>query len=131
MAKTKLQTQNDRIKDRAAQNRFIRQEEYRDKVKGSKLLTALGKDFDRLTALQKVVVEAKNSKDKPFQVRTILAKADTEHKIIKTKMDANFKLLNKLLPDLRAIELRDPAGDETDLGSTLAAALRDAVSGTG
>lgn len=77
------------------------------KMKGAEYIQQIAKDYTELTALDKSVKSARGAAN----VAIATEKAKTRVQIIKLKMDTNFRRLNKVLPDLKAIELVAPDED--------------------
>lgn len=105
--------------------RLEAREALRDKFKGVEYIRQIEESYQELCKLDRTVVEAKNTKQAPFHIQQTLDKAETRHKIIKTKIDTNFRRLAKVLPDLKSVELTDPNGNNPL--STLIEVFRDAV----
>lgn len=95
--------------DRADKNRAIRQEALREQLKANQLIT---QTLERVKKLDGLDLE-------PNQIAAI-----------KAANDASLRLLNKVLPDLKAMELsQDPENpvftDERQLDSTLSRLFQD------
>lgn len=75
---------------RAQKNRAIRQESLREKLQGAQYLVHLHKIADELDDAEITATRAN---------------------AIKARADIYFKLLNKLLPDVKAIEVSGEGGD--------------------
>ncbi len=111
MAKTKTQSLHDQVKTRKAHNRALEADKLRSKMKGVEYLRQITGDMTRLTALQKSVKDAKNTKKNDFVVSDTVLRCKAQADIIKIKLDTNFKRLNKVIPDLKAFEHTDPDGN--------------------
>ena len=97
-------------KDRATKNREIRRENLRLELKGKQYLHHIEKDYQELCLLSTTVKKARSTKTNLHGMSDTLAKVDARHKILKTKLDTNFRRLAKVLPDLKAVELSDSGG---------------------
>ena len=87
------------------QRRKAAREVMRDRMKGTEYQDQIDNDYAELLAMSASVDAAKNSNDNQSAVRDVIAKADCRAKIIKIKLDVNFRRLAKVLPDLKQIEL--------------------------
>lgn len=125
MAETKLTSANRKLRQRAAENRIIRQEELRKKFQGVEYISQIERDYKELADLSEGVKKAKATKSNPLMVSDVIAKADSRAKIIKIKMDTNFRRLKFILPELKSMELTDPNGNNPL--DTLGNALVEAV----
>lgn len=105
--------------DRKAANRERVRENIRSELKGKQYLRQIEEDYSELSRIDSTLKNAKT----PAQTERRVKKAETRIKIIKLKLDTNFRRLNKVLPDLKAIELSDNGGS---IGEAFAAALRAA-----
>jgi len=123
----KLPKRDDRT--HAQRRRAEAQDALRLKFKGVQHITNIFKDAKKLEALEATVSKAKSTKENPNATATAIAKADCQTRILKVKLDTSFRCLKFVLPELKSLELTDPNGNNP-LG-TLAAALQEAVSGSG
>lgn len=85
---------------RAKQNKEMRQEALRDQLASQNILGRIDKDLEALDGIRKSVRTGKGS-DR-------FDKAKIEVQVIKTRLDAQFKKLSKLLPDLKS---QDTSGE--------------------
>lgn len=91
---------------RAEQNRKIRQEALRESLAASGLIEQIGKDIDNLDKLRRSAQRAKPEN---------LERIRVQNQVIKNQIDARFKKLNKVLPDLKSqegtldVNVHDPA----------------------
>jgi hypothetical protein len=86
-------------------NREIRQEDLRERIKGTNLLAAIIKtelDFARVF---------RDAKDKKGLSAPEKNRMDIMLKALAGRQANQFKRLDKILPDLKAIELSDPDGN--------------------
>ncbi len=90
---------------RKRKNQEINQRLLREKIAAGNHHHHILTSIEELGKLDAEVKEIKNM-DKPQQ-----AKYMTRLAFLKTKLDAQFKLLNKYLPDLRSLEFRDEEGE--------------------
>lgn len=121
MAASKSATASRQLRERAAANRAIRQEELRKQLAAGQYINNL-KEIDQElceigVGVKKLEYEKKEKNDtvaetkrKQQNVNLELKKADVRVSALKVRADINFKKLNKVLPDLKAIELSDPDG---------------------
>jgi 1-deoxy-D-xylulose 5-phosphate reductoisomerase len=94
----------------ARARRKAAREVMRENLKGEEYLQDIANNNAELLLMSAAVDGAVGLLDTEAAIR----KADCRAKIIKIKNDANFKLLNKVLPDLKQIELAvDEDGDVT------------------
>lgn len=128
---------------RKAQNIAIRKEQLREKMKGIEYLRQIENDYKELDKQQELVATAKvkiidhikvvGGKEIVIkghdtkELEIAIVRAEAVGKLLKIKMDTNFRRLAKVLPDLKAVELTDGEG-KNPLGG-LADALRSAVIG--
>jgi len=89
-------------------NRKMRIEHVRDSMNVGRYLSAIH-DCEHLAAI--TVQEAKANKDKLSHRQISARKLILEG--IRTRAELNFKLLQKLLPDLKSVELKTEKGQET------------------
>jgi len=89
-------------------NRQLKMEHVRDSMNIGRYLSAIH-DCEHIAAI--TIQEAKANKDKlnhkQISARKLILEA------IRTRAEINFKLLQKLLPDLKSIELKTEAGKQT------------------
>ena len=125
MAQTKTVASQKKLKLRAQHNRAIRHEQLREKLKGIEYLRQIENDYTELSVLAKEVKDVKNTKEDEYKVANTIAKADCRTRILKVKMDTNFRRLKFILPELKSMELTDPNGNNPldTLGNALAAAV--------
>ena len=83
------------------QRRKAAREVMRDRMKGTEYQDQIDNDYAELLMLSAVVDGAKGILD----IDNAIRKADCRAKIIKIKLDVNFRRLAKVLPDLKQIEL--------------------------
>lgn len=86
-------------------NKQIRQEDLRERIKGANLLAAIIKtelDFARVF---------RDAKDKTLLTTGEKNKYDVMLKALAGRQANQFKRLDKILPDLKAVELSDPDGN--------------------
>ena len=97
-------------KQRRARRKAAR-EVMRENLKGEQYLQDIENNNAELLMLSAAIERAPTL----LEVELAVRKADARGKLIKIKNDANFKLLNKVLPDLKQIELGtgDEDGDVT------------------
>ena len=128
MAKTKTVAANHKNRERAAFNRAQEAEKLRGKLKGGIYLGNIHRSVTELGSLQTKVKASKNTKTNKDAVTQTIQKCKAQADIIKIKLDANFKLLAKLLPDLKAFEHTDPDGNNpfASFVETMAQATKDA-----
>lgn len=104
---------------RAQENKAIRREALREELQAREYLRQLehidrefGEIHDRVKALRGPA--AKASRDTVQRTNRQngleLEKAETRIRALKERANLNFKRLNKVLPDLKAVELSDPEG---------------------
>ncbi len=96
---------SDSIESRKRANMELRRENLRQELKGKAYLKQIDSDYDALVELERKVKNAKVATLNP-----VLSKAETQRRIIQTRLDINFKRLAKVLPDIKSIELADPGG---------------------
>lgn len=111
MSQTKTAAASQRLRQRAADNRAIRQETLREKFQGTEYLRQITNSYKELENASSSVKKAKATKKDPFVVAEVIAKADCLVRIEKVKIDTNFRRLAKVLPDLKSIEISDPHGN--------------------
>lgn len=95
------------------------------KFQGVAYLRMILADMKEMNEQVTNVKKARSTKANPHRASIVQSKADCITRMLKTKFDTNFKLLAKVLPDLKQVEIADPEGNNP-LG-TLAAALASAV----
>lgn len=105
---------------RAEENKAIRREALREQLQAKEYLRQIQLIDDELKTLNQELKDLgfdgrKTSKAaiaKQLNENDLaINKADTRVKVLKTRLDLNFKRLNKVLPDLKAVELSDPNGN--------------------
>jgi len=118
--------------DRMEKNRAIRQEALREQIKADQLVRQILVRVGKLDSLipEEPAIEATDDQWKEYGKKLSAIKPQAE--AIKAANDASLRLLNKVLPDLKAVELsQDPDNpvfkDERQLDSTLSR-LIEAVS---
>lgn len=84
----------------------------RDKFKGVQYISQIARDYVELGKIDTIVKNAKSGKLDLLAVQSAIDKANCRVKIIKVKMDTNFRRLAKVLPDLKSLELQ--VGDDDD-----------------
>lgn len=104
---------------RKLRNQKINQQLLREKIAAGNHHHHILKTIDELGKLDAEVKKIK------CMDRADQAKYMTRLAFLKTKLDAQFKLLNKYLPDLRAIEFRE--GEEGNPFATAAKAWAEAL----
>lgn len=83
---------------RGQKNRQMRQEALREQLAAQKLLESIDRHLDRAEKLRAAVAQGRES-DR-------LEADRTELQIIKVQLDAGFKKLNKVLPDLKSQDVQ-------------------------
>lgn len=111
-----------RINRKTANQQRVR-ENLRSELKGKIYLRQIGEDYDELSRIDATLKNAKT----PAQVDRRVRKAETRIKVLKIKLDTNFRRLNKVLPDLKAVEFSDAGGGS--IGEAFAAALQKSQEG--
>lgn len=112
--KAKVTASGQRSSDRAtakARNMRLRQQNMRDMLDGVVLIRAIEIQAGNLESLSNEIRDAKNTADEPYAVRDAIKKAETRVKVIGKLLDTHFRRLNKVLPDLRSIEVTDSEGN--------------------
>lgn len=110
-----------RKNQRAKRNKEINQRNLREKIAAGQHHSKIVMTIDELGKLDS---EIKKIKVGDF-TREHQAKYMTRLGALRTRLDAQFKLLNKYLPDLRSIEFRE--GEEGNPFATAAAAWASAL----
>jgi len=117
MAASKTAKRDRDVRERAAKNRFIRAEELRAKLQADEYLRQWEDAQKKLTRVADAL-----RKNRSRYVAEEVAAARAEIAALQATIDLNAKRLNKVLPDLKSVELTDPQG-ENPL-ATLAAAMQ-------
>lgn len=95
-------------------------------VDGAAQIKGVNSALRELVSMQKEVKRAVNTKLKPTFVLDTIYRTDARAKILKVELDARFRLINKQLPDKKAIQLGD--ADDKNPFDKFADALKGAVS---
>ena len=95
----------------AARNRARNAEIFSEKAKGNERIRQILDDIAEFKKLSDAIAKAKNSKASPYHVSTTITKNEARARILNHRVTANFKLLAKLWPDLKSVELSDPEGN--------------------
>ena len=133
MAETKSTKLKKEIAQRSAINRARRQEDLREKVQAGQALEEIARCTKELSDLDQEVkhvkLERKENEDGSVELvlpGVVISKADCRTRILARIIDTKFKLLNKVLPDLKQIELTDPQGNSFETFANAVSALNRA-----
>ena len=97
---------------RAAQNKLLNQKSLRNKLAAAGHVGQIGVCLKRLQTISTEVARKK------YLEREEQAKYIVETGVLKTRLEAHFKILNKFLPDLRSVDFQNEEG-----GNPLEAAI--------
>lgn len=104
---------------RAEENKAIRREALREELQAREYLRQLESIDKEFGEINETVKNLKTPTAQQTKANALvtgnnfgreLARADTRIKALKERATLNFKRLNKVLPDLKAVELSDPEG---------------------
>lgn len=90
---------------RAQYNKKVNQQQHREKIAAAGHLGRVQVCLKRLEVMGSQVSGLRG------MTREQQAKYITETGMIKTRLDAHFKMINKFLPDIRTIDFRNEEGD--------------------
>ena len=93
------------VHKRAVHNKKLNQQALREKLSTANHIGRIGTCLKRLEAINAQVAR-KQGLEREEQAKYI-----TEVGVLKTRLDAHFKLLNKFLPDLRSIDFQTEDGE--------------------
>lgn len=102
---------------RAGLNRAQRHEEMRQKISGSSRVNVINGLYDDASGLRKRAREIANfveSDVEHYHTQLVYIEKESiklEHDLIKTQLDVQYRMLAKVLPDEKQLELIDPNGN--------------------
>lgn len=99
------------IKRRRDPNIAIRKQELRDRLSGMKLMESIERRSNELVQLSEDIKKAKNTEKNKTAIVTTINKSLARARIISVALDTSFRMLAKVLPDLKSIEVTDNDGN--------------------
>lgn len=115
------------LRKRGDFNRKYRQEAYREKLKFAAAVNQLHKDLEELGKLDAELAKMKTtpSAKNALQNDIITQRALARRKVLQTRIETNRWIVGKHVPDLKAVEVSDPDGNNPF--AEFAAAMREGV----
>lgn len=94
------------VKKRAEGNRFIRQEDLRERLSGKRIIDKLQTIVDEMTLMDQKLKKVRHSKRRPEKVSRLITRCNARNGILSSQASILFKKLNKILPDLKTTEVK-------------------------
>lgn len=94
------------LKKSAKADKYITQHELRDLIDGKAILEDLGRIANDFNILDKRIRTAKNTKNDAYIIQNTIHQCQARANILKYQAELKLKVLNKILPDLRAVEVK-------------------------
>ncbi len=85
-------------------NKEVRDADLRLRLEGKKTIDRINCIVDEFTLLDQQIKKARNTPKNPYRLKNRISKNTARGSLLKTQADLLFKKLNKLLPDIKAIE---------------------------